>query len=59
LNLKNQTVTARGRVVDVRHDGAELVVDLELWTEVEGGPTLAKGSATVALPDTSREPTGS
>lgn len=49
LNLKDQIVTARGRVTGVRRDGGEVVVDLELWTEVQEGPTLAKGTATVAL----------
>lgn len=57
LNLKDQIVSARGRVTGVRRDGEEFLVDLELWTEVQDGPTLANGTATVALPDTSRAPT--
>jgi hypothetical protein len=49
LNLKDQVVSARGRVACVRRDHGKVLVDLELWTEVQDGPTLAKGSATVAL----------
>ena len=49
LNLKDQTVSAHGRVTAVRTDGGETTVDLDLWTEVEDGPTLAKGAATVSL----------
>jgi acyl dehydratase len=56
LNLKGQTVSTRGRVTEVRRDPGEVLVDLELWTEVQDGPTLATGTATVALPDTSRAP---
>lgn len=56
LNLKGQTVTAHGRVTGVRTDGGETTVDLELWTEVDDGRTLAKGTAAVALSDTSRAP---
>ena len=57
LNLKDQIVSARGRVAGVRRVGEEVLVDLELWTEVQDGPTLAKGTATVALPNTTRAPT--
>jgi acyl dehydratase len=52
LNLKDQIVSARGRVAGVRRDGEQLLVDLEVWTEVQDGTTLAKGTATVAWPDT-------
>jgi hypothetical protein len=56
LNLKDQMVSARGRVTGVRRDRGEVLVDLEMWTEVQDGPTLATGTATVALPDTSHAP---
>jgi acyl dehydratase len=49
-NTKGQTVTAHGAVTDVRHDGDEVVVGLELWTEIQDGSRLAPGRATVALP---------
>ena len=57
LNLKDQTLTAHARVTGIRI-AEETLVDFDLWTEVEGGPRLATGTATVALPDTSRTPTG-
>jgi acyl dehydratase len=51
-NVRDQTVTARGRVVS-RTDGAgpesETSLDLEVWTEDGAGATLARGTATVAL----------
>jgi len=50
LNLKDQTLSAHGRVTAVRPDGTGAMVDLDLWTEVDGGPTLANGTATVSLP---------
>lgn len=58
LNLKDQTLSARGRVTGIRSGRTGVLVDLELWTEVQGGPTLAKGTATVVLTDQSKTPTG-
>jgi acyl dehydratase len=49
-NLKGQTVTARGRIIAVREEGEERLVDLEIWTESDRGDRLAPGAATVALP---------
>jgi len=57
LNLKDQTLTAHARVTGIR-SAEETLVDFDLWTEVEDGPRLAAGTATVALSDASRTPTG-
>ena len=48
--LKNETVTAKGRVTAVRPDGDETIVELEVWTEGAAGQPLAPGTAVVALP---------
>ena len=49
LNLRGQTVTARGRVtgIDRGPDGTD--VDLEVWTEDQDGNKLAPGTCTVRL----------
>jgi acyl dehydratase len=49
-NLRNQVVTAHGKITAIRTEGAETVVDLEVWTENDSGQVMAPGSATVALP---------
>ncbi|HLG67146.1 MAG TPA: hypothetical protein VKV36_04660 [Acidimicrobiales bacterium] len=49
-NLRGLRTTARGRVTAVRQEGADTLVDLEVWTETEEGTVLAPGTATVALP---------
>ena len=49
-NIRGSRTIARGKVTAVRQEGGETLVDLEVWTEAEGGPTLAPGTATVALP---------
>jgi hypothetical protein len=49
-NIRNQIVTAHGRITAVRDEGTETVVDLEVWTENDSGPAMAPGSATVAIP---------
>lgn len=54
LNLKDQTLSAHGRVTGIRSDRTGVLVDLELWTEVQGGPTLATGTATVVVTDPSK-----
>jgi acyl dehydratase len=48
-NTKDQTVTARGRIESIRPDGDRVLVDLTVWTEMEG-VDLAPGTATVSLP---------
>jgi acyl dehydratase len=49
-NLRGARTIARGKVTAVRREGGETLVDLDVWTEAEGGPMLAPGRATVALP---------
>jgi acyl dehydratase len=48
-NTKDQTVTARGRIEAIRPDGDRVLVDLTVWTEMDG-VDLAPGTATVSLP---------
>jgi acyl dehydratase len=48
-NVKGQTVTAHGTVTAVRDDGNRRIVDLDVWTEEQGGTRLAPGRATVAV----------
>lgn len=49
-NLRGLTTIARGRVLAIRDQGSETVVDLEVWTETEQGTVMAPGSATVVVP---------
>ena len=50
FNTVGKTVTVRGKVKRKwREDGMGLV-DLELWSEVDGGVTVGPGVATVTLP---------
>jgi acyl dehydratase len=49
-NTKGQTVTAHGVVTAVHPDGAEQIVEVDVWTETQDGTRLAPGRATVALP---------
>jgi len=53
FNTAGQTVRVRGTVKRKwREDGVGLV-DLELWSEVDGGVTVGPGVATVTLPSRS------
>jgi acyl dehydratase len=55
FNTVGKTVTVRGTVKRKwREDGAGLV-DLELWSEVDGGVTVGPGVATVTLPSAKGE----
>ena len=49
-NIRNQVVTAHGRITAIRDEGRETVVDLDVWTENDSGQAMAPGTATVALP---------
>jgi acyl dehydratase len=49
-NIRNQVVTAHGKITAIRDEGAETIVDLDVWTENDSGQPMAPGSATVALP---------
>jgi hypothetical protein len=53
-NLRNTVVTAHGTITAVRSDEGETVVDLDVWTETEGGGKVAVGTATVAVPGGAR-----
>ncbi len=46
-NLKDQTVTAHGRIEAVRMEGARTVIDLQVWTDDQDGVVLAPGTASV------------
>ncbi len=46
-NVKDQTVTAKGTVTRVQDEAGERVVELDVWTEEQGGSRLAPGQATV------------
>ena len=50
-NLKGRTVTAGGRITAIRRSGAEVLVDLDVWTVDDSGQTLAPGTAVVAFTD--------
>jgi acyl dehydratase len=48
-NVKDQTVSARGRIEAIRVDGDRVRVDLAVWTEADGGDQLAPGTASVSF----------
>jgi hypothetical protein len=48
-NLRNSVVAARGIVTAVRPGERETLVDLDVWTEADGGAKVAIGTATVAI----------
>jgi hypothetical protein len=49
-NVKGQVVTAHGKITALREEGAQTLVDLEVWTDNDSGQLMAPGTATVALP---------
>jgi hypothetical protein len=53
-NLRNTVVTARGTVTAVHSGDRETLIDLDVWTETEGGGKVAVGTATVAVPGGAR-----
>ncbi len=48
-NLKDQTVSARGRVTSVEPGPDGVTVGLEVWTEDDRGNRMAPGTCTVLL----------
>ena len=50
LNLKNDTLTARGKITRKYVENGEHLVDLEVWVENQKGENTAPGKATVRLP---------
>jgi acyl dehydratase len=55
-NVRNQTVTAKGRITGITAEPGREVLTLEVWTEEQSGHPLAVGHAKVAIP---AEPTDS
>jgi acyl dehydratase len=49
-NVRNQIVSARGKITAIRAEGTETIVELEIWTENDSGQAMAPGEATVAIP---------
>jgi len=49
-NVKDQTVTARGRITAVSEGDGRRIVELDVWTENEAGAPLAPGTARVSIP---------
>lgn len=48
-NLQGQVVTAHARITAIRESGAEMLVDLDIWTDNQTGQVMTPGTATVAL----------
>ncbi len=56
-NVKDQRVTAKGRIESIRVEGDRVLVELAVWTEADGGDQLAPGTATVSFPAHSSQST--
>ena len=50
FNTVGRTVTVRGRVVRKRRDGDDALLDVEMWSEIDGDVTVGPGTVTVTLP---------
>lgn len=50
FNTVGQTVVVRGRVAGKRREDGDALLDLELWSEVDGELTVGPGTVTVSLP---------
>jgi hypothetical protein len=51
FNVVGQTVVVRGRVAGKRREDDVSLVELELWSEVDGEVTVGPGTVTVVLPE--------
>jgi hypothetical protein len=51
FNVVGQTVVVRGRVAGKRREDDASLVELELWSEVDGEVTVGPGTVTVVLPE--------
>ena len=51
FNVVGQTVVVRGRVLGKRREDNATLVELELWSEVDGELTVGPGTVTVVLPE--------
>ncbi len=54
FNAVGHTVVVRGQVKGKRRDEAGALLELEIWSEVEGKVTVGPGTVTVSLPATGR-----
>ncbi|MBM3946103.1 MAG: hypothetical protein FJ315_01720 [SAR202 cluster bacterium] len=54
LNLKGDTLTARGRVTKKYVEGGKHLVDLDVWVENQKAENTSPGHATVELPSRER-----
>jgi acyl dehydratase len=50
LTWPGELITCRGRVVRIADEGAERLVECEIWTENQDGERKLVGSAVLALP---------
>jgi acyl dehydratase len=50
FNTVGQTVVVRGRVASKRREDRDALLELELWSEVDGDVTVGPGTVTVSLP---------
>jgi acyl dehydratase len=50
FNTVGQTVMVRGSVKSKRREGASALLELEIWSEVDGAVTVGPGTVTVAIP---------
>jgi hypothetical protein len=48
--LRGRVLSASGRVTEIRHEGDEVFVDLDVWELDDQGTRLVPGTATVAFP---------
>ena len=50
FNAVGRTVVVRGRVKSKRREAGDALVELEVWSELDGETTVGPGIVTVALP---------
>jgi acyl dehydratase len=50
FNTAGRTVVVRGRVKSKRREAGDALVELEVWSELDGETTVGPGIVTVALP---------
>jgi acyl dehydratase len=55
FNTVGGTVTVRGRVDRKWREGEDALVDVELWSELDGEVTVGPGTVTVGLPASEAE----
>ena len=50
MDVPNQNITCRGVVTNKTQEGGLNLVELDIWTEKDGGEKTSPGKATVVLP---------